>query len=73
MKRIFTHACLIVGLLTAMMQLSCKKNFLDLRPPTSLPVEDALKTEADLMVALRGAYAGLRTIDLWGRTIPVVV
>jgi hypothetical protein len=72
MKRIFTHACLIVGLLTAMMQLSCKKNFLDLRPPTSLPVEDALKTEADLMVALRGAYAGLRTIDLWGRTIPVV-
>jgi hypothetical protein len=72
MKRIFTHACLIVGLLTAMMQLSCKKNFLDLRPPTSSPVEDALKTEADLMVALRGAYAGLRTIDLWGRTIPVV-
>jgi starch-binding outer membrane protein, SusD/RagB family len=51
---------------------SCKKEFLDLKPYTALPVADALKTEADLQVALRGAYAGLRGVDIFGRTIPVL-
>jgi len=51
---------------------SCKKEFLDLKPYTSLPVPDALKSEADLQVALRGAYAGLRGVDLFGRTVPVL-
>jgi starch-binding outer membrane protein, SusD/RagB family len=51
---------------------SCKKSFLDLKPYTSLPVADALKSEADLQVALRGAYASLRGVDVFGRTIPVL-
>ena len=51
---------------------SCKKDFLDLKPYTALPVADALKSEADLQVALRGAYAGLRGVDIFGRTIPVL-
>ncbi len=51
---------------------SCKKEFLELNPPTSLTPEQALGTEADLAVALRGAYAGLRNVDLYGRTVPVI-
>lgn len=50
---------------------SCKKDFLDKAPYTSLSPTQALGTEADLQVALRGAYAGLRNSDLFGRTVPV--
>jgi len=56
-----------VGLLS-----SCKKDFLELPPPTSLTPDKALGTEADLLVALRGAYAGLRGVDFYGRTLPVL-
>ena len=51
---------------------SCKKSFLQLNPPTSLTPSQALATEADLLVALRGAYAGLRAVDLFGRTVPLI-
>ncbi len=51
---------------------SCKKSFLELNPPTSLTPGQALATEADLQVALRGAYAGMRGVDLFGRTIPII-
>jgi hypothetical protein len=51
---------------------SCKKEFLELKPYTALPVDDALKTEADVLVALRGAYASLRGVDVFGRSIPVM-
>jgi starch-binding outer membrane protein, SusD/RagB family len=51
---------------------SCKKSFLELNPPTSLTPGQALATEADLQVALRGAYAGLRGVDYFGRTIPII-
>ena len=56
----------------AMSQLSCSKSFLDLHPPNALPPENALKTESDLLVALRGVYSGLRAVDLFGRTVPVI-
>ena len=51
---------------------SCKKEFLELDPPTSLTPDQALGTEADLLVALRGAYSGLRGADFYGRTLPVI-
>lgn len=51
---------------------SCKKSFLELNPPTSVAPDVALGTEADLLIALRGAYAGLRNVDLYGRTLPVI-
>jgi hypothetical protein len=51
---------------------SCKKSFLELDPPTSLTPEVALATEADLQVALRGAYAGLKSTALYGRSLPVL-
>ena len=72
MKKKVSFAFVLFMLVTIMGQLSCSKSFLDLRPPTGLPVEIALKTEADLLVALRGAYSGLRSVDLFGRTVPVI-
>lgn len=51
---------------------SCKKSFIELDPPTSLTPSQALATELDLQVALRGAYAGMRNVDYWGRTIPII-
>ncbi len=59
-------------LLVAAMFSSCKKDFLELTPPTSLTPDQALGTEADLQVALRGAYSGLRSVNLYGRTLPVL-
>jgi starch-binding outer membrane protein, SusD/RagB family len=51
---------------------SCKTDYLELTPTTSIPTSQALGTEADLKVALNGAYAGLRNVDLYGRTVPVI-
>lgn len=41
-------------------------------PPTSLTPDQALGTEADIQVALRGAYAGFRATDYFGRTVPLL-
>lgn len=62
---------MVAGMLLATAT-GCKKDFLDLRPFTSLTPEDALKTESDLRVAMNGAYQGLRGADLFGRTVPVL-
>jgi hypothetical protein len=51
---------------------SCKKEFLDLEPYTSLPAASAITTEADMQVALRGTYAGMRGVDIFGRSGPVL-
>lgn len=61
---------LFVGLLASFA--SCKKEFLELTPPTSLTPDQALLAESDLLVALRGAYAGLRGVDVYGRTLPIL-
>ena len=51
---------------------SCSKEYLEKKPYNALPVEDAIQSEADLLIAVRGNYAGLRTIDLYGRSIPLL-
>jgi len=51
---------------------SCKKSYVELLPPTSLTPDQALATEADIQVALRGAYAGFRATDYFGRTVPLL-
>ena len=62
MRRLLNYKMLLVIVLLATMA-SCKKSFITLDPPTSLTPSVALGTEADLQVALRGAYAGLRGVD----------
>lgn len=51
---------------------SCKKEFLDETPPTSVPVVDAIKTESDLNDAINGMYAAMRNYYSFGRDIPVL-
>ncbi|HWJ92858.1 MAG TPA: RagB/SusD family nutrient uptake outer membrane protein, partial [Flavisolibacter sp.] len=63
------YAAFILG---AVMTTSCKKTFLELQNPTALSPAQALASEADLQVALRGAYAGMRSANNQGRTIPVL-
>ena len=71
MRRILNYKMLLVIVLLATMA-SCKKSFIELNPPTSLTPSVATGTEADLLVALRGAYAGLRGVDFYGRSLPVM-
>ncbi len=70
MKNITAKILLVVMVLTTFS--SCKKSFLELDPPANLTPEQALKTEADLLVALRGAYAGLRSTAMYGRSLMVI-
>jgi len=70
MKNITAKILLVVMVLTTFS--SCKKSFLELNPPANLTPEQALKTEADLLVALRGAYAGLRSTAMYGRSLMVI-
>lgn len=49
---------------------SCKKEFLDEKPPTAVPVTDAIKTENDLADAVNGMYAAMRATTFYGRDVP---
>lgn len=70
MRRILNYKMLLVIVLLVTAS-SCKKTFIELNSPTSLTPAQALGTEADLQVALRGAYAGLRGVDFYGRSMPI--
>jgi hypothetical protein len=72
MRHITKYKLVLAIVLLVTMASSCKKSFIELNSPTSLTPEQALATEADLQVALRGAYAGLRGVDFYGRSIPVM-
>ena len=71
MKHISKYKLLLVITLWATFS-SCEKSYLELVPTTSLTPDQALAKEADLQVALRGAYAGLRGVDFLGRTLPIL-
>jgi len=51
---------------------SCKKDFLDEKPPTAVPIADAIKTENDMSDAVNGMYASMRTSNSFGRDIPAL-
>ncbi|PLK46211.1 RagB/SusD family nutrient uptake outer membrane protein [Emticicia sp. TH156] len=71
MKR-FNHKIVVLGILITSFLSSCKDSFLELSPYTQIPNEAAVATEADMLVALRGAYSQIRSANLYGRTIPVI-
>ena len=68
MKNKFLYVASLVLLISFV---SCKKTYLDKKPPNALLLSDAIQTEGDLSVALNGAYASLRNTNLYGRTLPV--
>jgi hypothetical protein len=51
---------------------SCKKEFLELKPYDQVSLDVAITNESDMQTALNGAYASLRTSDLFNRTLPLV-
>ncbi len=67
--KIWTLSSLVFA---ALMFSSCGKDFLDRKPYTSRPADEALNTEKDVESALIGSYAGLRDADFFGRTIPLL-
>ena len=50
---------------------SCKKSFYDLKPYDALDPQAAANNDAELNVLVNGMYAGMRNVDLYGRTLPV--
>ena len=63
---------LYAGLLFTMVSGSCKKDFLNQPPATSINAGDALKSDVDLRTALTGTYAGMRVSQLYARTLPLL-
>ncbi|MBC3540340.1 RagB/SusD family nutrient uptake outer membrane protein [Rufibacter sediminis] len=51
---------------------SCGDEFLDETPSTEINAAEALLTENDVLSALRGAYGGLASTDLYGLNLPVL-
>jgi starch-binding outer membrane protein, SusD/RagB family len=51
---------------------ACSKDFTTQIPSNQTSPSVALSTEGALQVALNGMYAGLRSSNLYGRTIPIV-
>lgn len=70
MNRIQINILITAFFLTVMT--GCSKDYLEKKPYNALPVESAIQSEADLLIAVRGSYAGLRNLDLYGRTIPLL-
>jgi len=60
---------LIVG---AVVSTSCKKSFLDQKPPAAVNIGDAIKTESDMGDAVNGMFNAARSSSLFGRDIPVL-
>ena len=58
---------LMVMLLTA-----CSKSFIEKAPYDSIPLNSALSDEVGVTNALNGAYAQMRTANLFGRDFPVI-
>lgn len=54
------HLKIYILVLTALVGVSCKKNFLDLQPVSSASSGNFYKTAADIKVALNGVYGGLQ-------------
>ena len=64
---------LLIVLPAAMMIfiISCKKDFLDLSPYDQVPTDQAITDEAGMQAAANGMYAQLRSVNLYGRSLPL--
>ena len=60
---------IIAGAFT--MLTSCKKSFLDLSPYDQVPQDVAIVDEAGMIAAVNGMYSQLRSVNLYGRSLPL--
>lgn len=56
----------------AVVSTSCKKSFLDQKPPAAVNIGEAIKTESDMSDAVNGMFSAMRSTTLFGRDIPVL-
>jgi len=61
----------IVSLFTLLLMTGCSKSFLDQKPYTALPVDDAIKTVEEMAAAMNGVYQSMQPSTVYGRHIPV--
>jgi hypothetical protein len=62
-----------MSLLSATLLLgSCKDEFLEQEPHSSLPIGTAIKTADDLQAAANGMYSSMRSFESFGRNIPIL-
>jgi starch-binding outer membrane protein, SusD/RagB family len=62
----------IFYLLVLVLLSGCGKSFLDQKPYTSVPIDEAIGTEAEMGAAMNGVYASMRGAAAWGRNLPVM-
>lgn len=67
LNKVLLSGIVAIGLLG-----SCSKDFLNQEPYTQITPEAALASESDMLAALRGTYASLRSANLFGRNIQVI-
>jgi hypothetical protein len=63
---------IITAFITLLSLSACKKDFLDLKPYNQISLDVAITNESDMQAAVNGAYAQLRDVDLFGRTLPLL-
>jgi hypothetical protein len=61
----------IIFILATGIVMSCGKSFLDQKPYTSVPVDEAIKTADEMGAAMNGTYTSMRGSNIYGRNIPV--
>ena len=71
MKKIY-NSFLITAITASVLLAGCSKNFIEKTPSDSIPTDQALSDASALQTALNGAYAGLRSVSLFGRDFPVI-
>lgn len=62
----------IAGILVVFLLSSCSKSFVERNPFNSVPDGEAIKDAASMQNALNGAYAGMRSLGVFGRDFPVI-
>lgn len=62
---------LLIIPVTLLLFVSCKKDFLDLSPYDQVPQDEAITDEAGMQAALNGLYSQLRSVNLYGRSLPL--
>lgn len=61
----------VLSIIIATATTSCKKSFFNLVPYDGSPANGGISSDADMNVLANGMYAGLRNVNLYGRTLPV--
>ena len=62
----------ILFIFSSIILASCSKSFIEKNPFGSVPTGDAITDAASMQTALNGAYAGLRSVGVYGRDWPVI-